>query len=212
MSTIEIPNIEPNSQKYKDEKAAREANRPKVMELSGTITRKKRSLFDRFKDTFVKENPKDVRKYILQEILFPAIVDNARDILIGMFDMTFRGETSARKQKTGVNSLGTRINYGGFFGERREKMPNYRRSDIAHNFDNIFFENRGDAEQALDLMVEILNGDYKQVTVADFYDIVGITGEHTDNKYGWKDLSSAQVRGNSRSGYYIDLPKCIALD
>ena len=212
MSTIEIPNIEPNSQKYKDEKIAKEASRPKPLELSGGITKKKRRLFDRFKDTFVKENPKDVRKYILQEILFPAIVDNARDMLIGMFDMTFRGETSARKQKTGVNSLGTRINYGGFFGERREKMPNYRRSDIAHNFDNIFFENRGDAEQALDLMVEILNGDYKQVTVADFYDIVGITGEHTDNKYGWKDLSSAQVRGNSRSGYYIDLPKCIALD
>lgn len=209
---MDTSNIEPNSHKYNQEKEVKEAMRPKSI-VKGKVVKKKRGLFARFKDSFIKEDPKTVRKYLWEDVIYPAIVDNVFDILTNAYDMTFRGERGGRRKSNGGNSLGSRINYGSFFiGDRREKAPTYRRSDIAHNFDQLYFESRAEAENVLDAMVEIANSDYKQVTVADFYDLVGITGEHTDNKFGWRELGSAKVKGDARNGYYIDLPRCISLD
>ena len=211
-SRIDVNGIEPNSHKYNQEKEVKEALRPKTI-VKGKVVKKKRGLFDRFKDTFVKANPKDVRETIWTDVIYPAIIDNIFDILTNAYNMMFRGESVARRKNNNGNSLGGRTNYGNFFlGDRREKAPTYRRSDIAHNFDQLYFESRAEAENVLDAMVEIANSDYKQVTVADFYDLVGITGEHTDNKFGWRELGSAKVKGDARNGYYIDLPRCISLD
>lgn len=210
---MDIKNVKPNSDKYLQEEEVREAMRPKPV-ISGAVKRKKRTLVDRFKDTFIKEDIGNVRKYIIQDVIIPAIIDNCYDVLTNAYNMIFRGETVGRSRKNTINSLGSRINYGGFFSgsERRDRAPSYKRSDIAHNFDQLFFESRSEAETVLDSMIEICTGQYKQVTVADFYDLVGITSEHTDNKFGWRELGSAKVKGDARNGYYIDLPRCVSLD
>ena len=44
------------------------------------------------------------------------------------------------------------------------------------------------------------------VSVADLNDIIGVTGSYTDNKYGWYDLSSAQIT-RDKSGYALKLPR-----
>ena len=59
-------------------------------------------------------------------------------------------------------------------------------------------------------MNELLE-DYKMVSVADLYDLVGITGKVTDNNFGWTDLRNASVT-RDRDGYLINLPRAIALD
>ena len=51
---------------------------------------------------------------------------------------------------------------------------------------------------------------YGAVSVADFYEMVGITGEYTDNNYGWTDLRSAYV-SRTRDGFIIRFPPSIAL-
>ena len=48
-------------------------------------------------------------------------------------------------------------------------------------------------------------------TVADLYELVGVTGEYTDNKYGWDSLGSASVT-RVRGGYLVDLPRTRLLD
>ena len=52
---------------------------------------------------------------------------------------------------------------------------------------------------------------YKVVSVADFYDLCGITGNYTDNKYGWEDIRSATI-SHTRDGYIIKLPRAVPLD
>ena len=48
------------------------------------------------------------------------------------------------------------------------------------------------------------------VSVMDLYDLVGITGQYTDNKYGWTNLRNAEpVR--TRDGYMLKLPRAIPL-
>lgn len=72
-------------------------------------------------------------------------------------------------------------------------------------FENITLASRADAEEVLDSMNEMLDL-YDIVSVADLYDLVGIEGQHTDNNYGWTDLSRATVVRTS-DGYLLKLPK-----
>ena len=51
---------------------------------------------------------------------------------------------------------------------------------------------------------------YGQVSVADLYDLVGKTCEHTDNKYGWTNIRNAEpVR--VRDGYLLKMPKALPI-
>lgn len=205
--------FEPNSNKYRQEQEAQEIA-PKIEKVvSGTSTKRKRGLFKRFSDIFLTEDVGDVRTYLLYEVLIPSIKENVADLINCAVGMMFFGEASRRTRRAGSPQNTSKVNYGSYFtgGEKREKMPSYSRSRIAHNFDDVVFETRNDAELVLDGMLEILNSECRQVTVADFYDLAGISSNFTDNKFGWVDLRTARVVGSPSRGYSIDLPKCEVL-
>ena len=69
---------------------------------------------------------------------------------------------------------------------------------------------RGEAEDVLMRMDELMET-YGLVRVADLYDLVGITGNYTDNKYGWTNIRNAEiVRVNN--GYMIRMPRAVPID
>ena len=71
-------------------------------------------------------------------------------------------------------------------------------------------ETRGEAEDVLSRMDELIDT-YGVVSVADLYDLVGISCNYTDNKYGWTNLRNAEpVR--VRDGYMLKLPKALPID
>lgn len=72
-------------------------------------------------------------------------------------------------------------------------------------FKEIIFESRKSAEEVLHQMDQILQ-EYALVTVADFYDLSGITSSFFDARYGWTNLKDAEVV-RVRAGYKIKLPK-----
>ena len=59
-------------------------------------------------------------------------------------------------------------------------------------------------------MIEMIDT-YDEVSVGSLYQLVGITPDFTDDKYGWTNLSTASVSRN-RDGYYINLPRPQILD
>ena len=179
--------------------------------ISGEVKTKKRSLIKRFTDIFFKESLTDVKTYIVQDVIVPAICENIVDIITSTAGMLFLGEATRRIRGRG-QSNGSKISYDKMYNGRQEKMPSYSRSKLAYNFDDIWFENRGDAELVLESMFDILNSEYRQVTVADLYDLVGKSTTFTQNKYGWRDLRGARVAVSPSRGYFLDLPKCMALD
>ena len=69
---------------------------------------------------------------------------------------------------------------------------------------DIVLASRSDAEAVLTQLRSLLN-DYGVVTVSDLYDLVGVTSNFTDNKFGWTDLKTAVIKG-VRTGYLLDLP------
>jgi hypothetical protein len=68
----------------------------------------------------------------------------------------------------------------------------------------IIFENHDDAERVLLELVKLIKT-YGFVYVSDLYDIVNISNEYENTKYGWYDLTSASIK-DTRDGYVLDLP------
>ena len=197
-----------NAHRKKEEKLE-----PKKVEkvIKGRVLQKKKSFGKKLVETFIGEDINSVGSYILYDVLIPAAKSTISDMVQGGIEMLLFGERKgSRTKRDGNRSF---VNYGGMSSsssyrrEERYVKPQIRNT---HNFDDIVLANRGEAEQVLSHLVDLVI-DYGQASVADLYDLVGITSNFTDNKYGWDDLSSASV-SRSREGYLLNLPKPITLN
>ena len=75
--------------------------------------------------------------------------------------------------------------------------------------DDIIVRTRREGEEVLGSMKDILR-EYGQVSVGDFYELVGAPSEFSDCKKGWKELRYAGLHKN-RYGYTFSLPDPIDL-
>lgn len=85
------------------------------------------------------------------------------------------------------------------------KLNSRRSVRASYDFDDVVFDTRGEADEVLSSMDELMDR-YGVVSVADMYDLCGMTCNYTDNKYGWKSLARADI-SRVRDGYMIKLPK-----
>ncbi len=186
--------------------------------ITGKVITRKKSLGKRFIEAFIGDDAGgSVGGYILYDVLVPAIKNTLSDMVKGGTEMLlFPGEnrSGSRTSRDRGKSYVSYNSYGGRDRDRdRDRDRGRDRSSqnrARHNFDDIVIGSRGEAEEVLSNLVD-LTVDYNQATVADLYELVGITGNFTDNKYGWTDLRSASV-SRVRDGYLLNLPKCILLD
>ena len=198
-------------------------HREKVVQ--GEVKTRKKGFGRRVAEVMIEDDSRSVGSYIFSDVIIPAAKYMILDIVGwgGFAEMMLLG--GRRSQRTG-RPMGPRggggVNYNASYrpvtyGTPGQSQPTRdyprdmpRTTRVRHNFDEIVIPNRGDAEQVLDLMLDLVS-DYGQATVADFLDFVGITTEFTDNKYGWVDLRNAQVVP-VRSGYILSLPRVQPLD
>ena len=75
--------------------------------------------------------------------------------------------------------------------------------------DEVIISSLGAAVDVLNQMDDSI-AEYQVVSVADFYDLVGLPAPYTGNNYGWTDLSSAKIVG-VRDGYIIRLPRAVPI-
>lgn len=186
-----------NSHKSRAEAAKQDHKVEKV--VSGTVKTKKKTGLNKMANVFISEDAGNVKSYILMDVLVPAVKKAISDIVTNGIEMMLYGETGRKK-----NSNSSRISYRDYYkDDRRSRDRTISRS--SYDYDDIILETRGEAEDVLSRMDEIMDT-YGIVSVADFYDLVGVTGSFTDNKYGWTNIRSANVL-RTRDGYMIKLPK-----
>lgn len=168
--------------------------------VTGTVRTKKKSGFGKVFKNIVSEDARDIKTYLVSDIIVPTIKKTISDTV----DMILFG--GSRKNR----STASRVSYRSYYDDPRDTRDSRPlASSISYNYDDIVVDSRGDAEAVLSQMNDILDT-YKIVSVADLYDLVGLTGNYTDNKYGWTNLSSAEVV-RVRDGYKIDLPRTVPL-
>ena len=205
MLDMEYPS---NSRKSKELEKTEEKRVVKAVTSNAKI--KKKSEIRKLTDVFVTEDITSVGQYIFTDVFAPAVKKAIVDIVCDGINMLMYGEGGRSSRN---NSPASKISYRSYYdsgsGSRRNVNP-VRRTHSAYDYDDIIIDSRGEAEEVLMRMDEMIE-QYDVVRVADFYELVGVTGEHTDNKYGWTDIRNARIV-RTRDGYMIKLPKAMPLD
>lgn len=175
--------------------------------ITGEVTTRKKSLGKKFSETFLGDDINNVRSYIFFDVIIPAVKDTISNVVSNGIEMLLFGEP----RRTGSKSNGSYTSYSNYYSKKEERRSTPSSRGTAHDFRDIILQTRGEAEEVLSNLVDIVY-DYGSASVADMYDLVGITGNFTDNKYGWTDLSGCRVNRARGGGYIIDLPKVERLD
>lgn len=171
-------------------------------------------------------NPEDFQKmkeHVGKEVIIPYLKRTFFDaVQEALYMLLYKGQPYGKK---GPNAFGSNITYGGtqyngYFASSSLNQPPKRASEEAKEQtlnvkkgpSDLIFPSRADAEDTLIKMDEIIST-YGSVSFADLEEMAGVTGDFTDNKYGWKDIRNAKVVRNAlEGGYYIRMPRMIVLD
>lgn len=201
-----MSDYKPNSHVYKEEqKKALEERKKAEKVVSGPVKLKKKSGITKLTDNIIAEDAKNVKTYILTDVLLPGIKKAIFDIVTGGIEMLIYGTTG--KHKGG--SLGSKVSYRNYY-ERRDDRSDDSRSRTRFDYDEIVFPSRGEAEAVRDQLVDII-AKYGFATVSELYDMIDETAPYTSNRYGWTNLRNAEVQ-RVRDGYIIKLPKPSPID
>lgn len=175
--------------------------------VTGPVTTRRKPLSKKFADVFLSSDMEDVKSYIIFDVVIPGI----KDAIFDTISIILYGDTRSGSAKRTQGQ--TYVSYSGYSSPKtkpQRQQTRSRRDRTVTDIQDIIFQSRGEAEEVLGNLVDFIV-DYGVATVADLYDLVGITGPFTDNKYGWTDLSSATVV-RVRDGYLINLPRAVAID
>ncbi|MCX7817551.1 MAG: hypothetical protein N2317_08620 [Syntrophales bacterium] len=199
-----------NSHKSRQEK---EETKKVEKVVTGPVVARKKSLGKRVLETFIGDDINSVGSYILHDVLIPAAKATITDMVQGGIEMFLYGERKgSRTRRENGRSYVSYNSYSSSSPRRddRDRRDISSKNRARHSFDDIILSSRGEAEEVLSNLVDLVL-DYGQASVSDLYELVGITANFTDNKYGWTDLASASV-SRVRDGYMINLPKPVLLD
>ena len=195
--------FKPNSHKSKELTPVPEKKVEKI--VKGTVKSKKKNGIDKLKDNFISEDAANIKTYVVMDVLIPAVKKAICDIVKNGVDMILYGESGRSNRRPSEY-----VSYDRRYLDRGD--PRFYKADrarIGYSYDDIILETRGEAEDVLARMDELIEI-YGMVSVADLYDLVGITGNYTDNKYGWTNIRNAEPI-HVRDGYMLRLPKVTSL-
>lgn len=187
--------------------ASRERKVEKV--VTSPVRTKQKTGVQKLADLLLPEDVDSMKSYLIKGILIPA----GKKVFSEIID-TFLYGSSGNTRK---NTPASKVSYRSYYDQQNDR--NDRRDTVVSpkpktgfKYDEVVFDNRGEAEDVLSRMEEVI-ATYGMVSVGDFYDMVGIVDEnYTNEKYGWVNLHTASVIRLPRDGYMIKLPKALPLD
>ena len=173
--------------------------------VEGDIVKKKKSAGDKMLSTFIANDLKTVGNSIWMEIIVPAIKDAISKTVSNGIDMLLYGDVRTPSR----SGTGSYVSYASYYDKGRRTD---RRNNVIdrRDLDEDITLSLQDAKRVLRTLEDIVDK-YGQVSVADYYDTLGITSNFTDYKYGWTSVRSARIVPKG-SRYMIDLPVATLLD
>ncbi len=194
-----------NSDRSKEQKQEAPKRRAEKV-ITGTATQRRKSGIDKIGSIFLANDVKDVRDYIVEDVLIPTIKRAFYDIICNGTGMLLGERNPSR------NGQANRVSYRAYYDkqdERRNNNGGNTRAKSNYSYNDLIFDNRGDAEVVLERMYELLDR-FDAVSIADLFELAGESCNYTDNKYGWTNLDDARVQP-VRGGYIIQLPRATTL-
>lgn len=191
---------------------------PMTQRVSAQPTKVKKSLMGRFVGGLVgPEGLPGIGSYVNEEIVKPAIKNIIVDAVTSGINAAVYGATGGHRPGPGRHTPYSQAprnyrpatNYGSSYrnappepAQPVERAARPNRSGVT----DYMIADRNEAAEVLTSLTEYADR-YDTVSVADYYDAIGIAGQFTDNNYGWTfdsitRASIVPVRG----GYIIKFP------
>lgn len=176
---------------------------------------RKAPLGRRLMSTFFQGDAQTTWTSMIWETFFPNLRDNIEDSVHNGISTLFGG-TSSRgfyggSRRGPGNSQISKHNPDRALGSRMgSSEPRISREDrLAQRLDVIEIDSRAEAEDVLSKLIATID-QYDFVRLAEFYQMVQISPEHTDYQWGWEDLGGSKIV-HSRGAYFLDLPPLIRI-
>lgn len=178
----------------------------------------KRSLFGRLVTGVMgPEGLPSIGAYVNDEIIKPAIKNLIFDTITSAASKAMFGDKGGPNRSGGYNrysgggsstSHRPATNYSSRYSNSvRPEVDERRVRPSRYGVEEYVIEDRFDAAHVLTTLTEAADK-YDSISVADYYDLIGVTSQYTDNTYGWTidtitQTSIVPVRG----GYIIKFPQ-----
>jgi len=191
-----------------------EAACKKVVKVTtGKVFKKKKSASGNFLKSFISEDISSIGTYILYDVFIPTIKTMLTDVVQGGLERLLFGDSRPQSQ-TRRSTPHVSYNKSSLNGRVVQSASNAMSSRVERHkqssYDDLILTTRKEAEEVLYQLVYLCR-EYGQASIGDLYDLVGITGSFTDNRHGWYDLGSANIKP-VRGGYMLNLPRTTVLD
>lgn len=205
----DAPDPKPMNYQGNSHKGKKEDRAPKKVKriVEGGVIERKKPLGRKFAEIFMGDDARSVWNYLLLDVAVPAAKNLITEMVSQGIERTLYGDSRPRGRGGRDRPAYTSYDKVSKRDDRREIS---HRARSTHDFREIILESRGEAEEVLDTLSELIK-DYDLATVADLYEMVNITGSFQDDKWGWTDIREAAIR-RVREGYLLDLPRPVAID
>ena len=205
---------EPQKQKI-DVKSIEPPEKRASKVISGEAKLEKKGEVRKFFESFLEEDLKNIKNYIISDVLVPTIKRAITDIITnGVYMIVYPGSTARRN-----DGQSSRIQYDRMSGIRSfnnqsisisNSNQTVREESLDFIYKSVWVDTFQKARDIIDGMDEIME-QYSVVRVADLYDLAGISCPHTGNNYGWTDIRSAKPV-LSNGGFIIKMPRPIPMN
>ena len=175
--------------------------------VKGKIKTRKKTFGSKVAKAIFAEDLPDVKEHVIWDVMIPGIRDGIRNSLINIVESIFGGGIG------GSRSSGTRVSYrngGGRDYSRDYDRPRSRRSEGMYTFEDVIFDNRGEAEAVRDELNYNIER-YHYASVLDYYDMCGLRTRPSDANFGWTNIDHATIERVS-GGYLLRLPDCMPIE
>jgi hypothetical protein len=186
--------------------------------VSGEVASRKKPLGRRLREVFIGGDTKSVAHYVITDVLIPQAKDMLSEAVSQGFERLIYGDNRPGGRRSGsrytspgpTNYTRYAVRGNNPIGRQMREDPRTPANLRAHEMDDILLATRVEAETVIDRMYDLLR-EYEMVSVSDLYSLLGLSSSYTDQKWGWTDLKSLDIR-RVRDGYILILPKTIPLD
>ena len=204
-----------------------EQSEPKKSEkiIEGVVVRRKKPLGRRFAETFGGGDAKGAWSFVLMTVIAPTAKNLISDAITTAVERFIHGESNSSNRRSSSSRYHSsnsndytsynrpvQRSSNRYDRDRDESRNMSRRARATHDFQEIILPSRHEANDVIDSLFRRIE-EYGRASVADLYDMVGVTSEFTDNRWGWMDGSfrGAHV-SRVRDGYLLDIPKPEPID
>lgn len=186
--------LEPNSNKAKKEQKTL-TDKPKAEKIiTGTAKLKSKGIFD----FIVSEDAASVKSYLVSDVLIPNVKRLIQELVTNGINQILYGH-EYKPSRGGTNA--SHVSYNSYSNRNRPAPVD----NSSKGYRDVEVSTYQEARDVLSNLQDIID-QYGMASVADLYDLVGIEGAFTDNRYGWTNISQASAVA-TRDGVVIRMPR-----